>query len=242
MLLPRDCAVAGGNFVASAATCTPDPCTTGACCVADGPLPSCHVATAFDCAFARGMYAGDGTSCIPGECDLGACCAANSTCSESIGGACGGYYLGAFTNCADTLPCAVGPCCWQGACQLATAVTCARIGGSFASGGAASCTPDPCAVSTCELNRNELDISFPPILPPRIAPWVYTLACSGGDDRLPRLLDAAPADGRDEGPVAGVGGGELLLYQFTCACAPGSRLCLSKDPGTGLRVRMQFCP
>jgi len=68
MLLPAECAAAGGSFYGG--DCTPQTCPPppvfGACCVGE----VCNVVTPAICANLAGTYYGDGSVCVPNPCPI----------------------------------------------------------------------------------------------------------------------------------------------------------------------------
>lgn len=75
------------------------------------------------------------------------------------------------------------------------------------------------------------DLTFPPLAPTRVAPWVYTQSCASGGV-LPALLVPAVVSGSTV-DAAGGAPGTLRLYQLACGC--GDRIYLTSRSG-GVRL------
>ncbi|MFN7022336.1 MAG: hypothetical protein ACK4WH_13545, partial [Phycisphaerales bacterium] len=133
------CASAGGTFVAVGATCSPDPCATGSCCVAS--TGACSVTTEAACS---NVWT-SGAICLPNPCPqpTGSCCVSGS-CSVTTQAACSG----SWTNGGSCTPglCTLGSCCVasSGACSITTQSGCGAVWTS----GPTSCTPNPCPQPT----------------------------------------------------------------------------------------------
>jgi hypothetical protein len=68
-----------------------------------------------------------------------------------------------------------------------------------------------------------VDLSWPPLTPPRTAPWVYTTDCGGGDIRLDNAMVVHSLDSGTGGDTpddyAGGTAGTMRMYQIDCSCA-----------------------
>lgn len=146
------CENAGGTFLGTDVSCSPNPCAqpaTGACCIPDG---TCAVTTEANC---TGLYSGDDTVCDPDPCPepTGACCFMDGTCTELTEPLCldaGGLYSGNGTGCTPNVcPQPTGACCaHSGVCTEVTQDECTAVADSVYQGDFTICVPDLCPLPT----------------------------------------------------------------------------------------------
>ncbi|MCC6907031.1 MAG: lamin tail domain-containing protein [Phycisphaerales bacterium] len=136
----------GGVFHGAGSSCSPDPCSLGACCLDTG---ACLLLDINDCGLQGGVvFLGEGTTCTGGACTPGACCYEGGCyfyprewCSTNPPG----RYNGDGVVCAGLDPsCSLGACCRaDGQCTYELEQDCVSAGVFM--GLNATCAPALCA-------------------------------------------------------------------------------------------------
>lgn len=165
-----------GTFGTIGATCTPDPCNLGSCCVASG---TCSFTTPAGCT--TGTFS-SGVACLPNPCPqpTGACCVAGN-CSLLTSAACstaGGAYVGNGAACSANI-CSNNDAC-AGAIPLCdgTAIT-----GTTATATASTAGSLPALCATSSASRDRW-YSYAPAAGSGTASVVMTTCGSGFDTML----------------------------------------------------------